>query len=208
MNNRVTLSLGLRYELRPPFEDREENISNFLRDTPNGDVVVPSRVVDRPDRARVRGLDRHLAHPRGRRDRLSEDAAVHRQEQRRAAARHRLASGRRQPDGDSRRLRHLPRADPRPGVQLADRHPHVRQRDVPQHVRRRRRARTRSSGRKTFAGDPVPRRHARRHAELLHRQRSPLQGSDDAAVERDVRARARRAARRCASPTPASAART
>ena len=43
VNTRVTLSLGLRYELRPPFEDREENISNFLRETPNGDVVVPSQ---------------------------------------------------------------------------------------------------------------------------------------------------------------------
>ncbi len=43
VSGRVTLSLGLRYELRPPFEDREENISNFLRDTANGDVVVPSR---------------------------------------------------------------------------------------------------------------------------------------------------------------------
>jgi hypothetical protein len=43
LNTRMTLSLGLRYELRPPFEDREENISNFLRDTANGDVVVPSR---------------------------------------------------------------------------------------------------------------------------------------------------------------------
>jgi hypothetical protein len=43
VNARMTLSLGLRYELRPPFEDREENISNFLRDTVNGDVVVPSR---------------------------------------------------------------------------------------------------------------------------------------------------------------------
>ena len=43
VNTRVTLSLGVRYELRPPFEDREENISNFLRDTANGDVVVPSR---------------------------------------------------------------------------------------------------------------------------------------------------------------------
>jgi hypothetical protein len=43
VSGRVTLSLGLRYELRPPFEDREENISNFLRETPNGDVVVPSR---------------------------------------------------------------------------------------------------------------------------------------------------------------------
>ena len=55
LNNRVTLSLGVRYELRPPFEDREENISNFLRDTPNGDVVVPSRVVDRPDGAGFAG---------------------------------------------------------------------------------------------------------------------------------------------------------
>lgn len=42
LNGRLTMSLGLRYELRPPFIDREENISNFLRDTPNGDVVVPS----------------------------------------------------------------------------------------------------------------------------------------------------------------------
>jgi hypothetical protein len=41
-SSNVTVSLGLRYELRPPFEDREENISNFLRDTPAGDVVVPS----------------------------------------------------------------------------------------------------------------------------------------------------------------------
>ena len=43
LNTRMTLSLGIRYELRPPFEDREENISNFLRETVNGDVVVPSR---------------------------------------------------------------------------------------------------------------------------------------------------------------------
>ncbi|MPZ16934.1 MAG: hypothetical protein GEV06_03295 [Luteitalea sp.] len=41
-NASVTVSGGLRYELRPPFEDREENITNFLRDTENGDVVVPS----------------------------------------------------------------------------------------------------------------------------------------------------------------------
>ncbi len=41
VNNNVTLSLGVRYELRPGFEDREGNISNFLRNTPNGDVVVP-----------------------------------------------------------------------------------------------------------------------------------------------------------------------
>lgn len=41
LNPKVTLSLGVRYELRPGFEDREGNISNFLRNTPNGDVVVP-----------------------------------------------------------------------------------------------------------------------------------------------------------------------
>jgi hypothetical protein len=41
LNSDVTLSLGVRYDLRPGFEDREGNISNFLRDTPNGDVVVP-----------------------------------------------------------------------------------------------------------------------------------------------------------------------
>ena len=38
----ITLSLGLRYELHPGFKDRELNITNFLRDTPNGDVVVPN----------------------------------------------------------------------------------------------------------------------------------------------------------------------
>ena len=41
LNANVTLSLGLRYDLRPGFDDREGNISNFLRDTPNGDLVVP-----------------------------------------------------------------------------------------------------------------------------------------------------------------------
>ncbi len=41
LNANLTLSLGVRYDLRPGFEDREGNISNFLRDTPNGDVVVP-----------------------------------------------------------------------------------------------------------------------------------------------------------------------
>jgi hypothetical protein len=41
LNPSVTLSVGVRYDLRPGFEDREGNISNFLRDTPNGDVVVP-----------------------------------------------------------------------------------------------------------------------------------------------------------------------
>lgn len=41
LNANVTLSLGVRYDLRPGFEDREGNITNFLRDTPDGDVVVP-----------------------------------------------------------------------------------------------------------------------------------------------------------------------
>jgi len=38
----ITLSLGLRYELHPGFRDQDLNISNFLRDTLNGDVVVPN----------------------------------------------------------------------------------------------------------------------------------------------------------------------
>jgi hypothetical protein len=42
VNAAVTVSLGVRYDLRPGFEDREANISNFLRETPNGDVVVPN----------------------------------------------------------------------------------------------------------------------------------------------------------------------
>lgn len=41
VNANVTLSLGVRYDVRPGFVDREGNISNFLRDTVNGDVVVP-----------------------------------------------------------------------------------------------------------------------------------------------------------------------
>ncbi|HEY7512709.1 MAG TPA: hypothetical protein VIG50_20785, partial [Vicinamibacteria bacterium] len=36
------LNLGLRYDLYPGFEDAELNITNFLRDTPNGDAVVPN----------------------------------------------------------------------------------------------------------------------------------------------------------------------
>jgi hypothetical protein len=39
---RVTVNLGLRYDLYPGFIDNELNITNFLRDTPNGDVVVPN----------------------------------------------------------------------------------------------------------------------------------------------------------------------
>jgi hypothetical protein len=42
INNRITLSLGVRYELHPGFKDNDLNISNFLRDTPKGDVVVPN----------------------------------------------------------------------------------------------------------------------------------------------------------------------
>jgi hypothetical protein len=42
LSNDVTLSLGFRYELHPGFKDNELNITNFLRDTPNGDAVVPN----------------------------------------------------------------------------------------------------------------------------------------------------------------------
>ena len=42
LNNKVTLNLGVRYDLYPGFEDAELNITNFLRDTPNGDAVVPN----------------------------------------------------------------------------------------------------------------------------------------------------------------------
>ncbi|WP_321475530.1 carboxypeptidase-like regulatory domain-containing protein [uncultured Paludibaculum sp.] len=39
---KVTVSLGLRYELHSPFEDGSGNIANFLQGSVNGDVVVPS----------------------------------------------------------------------------------------------------------------------------------------------------------------------
>ncbi len=42
VNNSLTLSLGIRYELHPGFKDHELNITNFLRNTPNGDAVVPN----------------------------------------------------------------------------------------------------------------------------------------------------------------------
>jgi hypothetical protein len=42
VNNSITLSLGVRYELHPGFKDNELNITNFLRDTPNGDAIVPN----------------------------------------------------------------------------------------------------------------------------------------------------------------------
>jgi hypothetical protein len=42
VNSTLTVNLGLRYELHPGFKDNELNITNFLRDTPNGDAVVPN----------------------------------------------------------------------------------------------------------------------------------------------------------------------
>ncbi len=52
VNSRLTLNLGVRYDVFPGFKDGELNITNFLRDTPNGDVVVPneaSRQLSKPD---------------------------------------------------------------------------------------------------------------------------------------------------------------
>jgi Carboxypeptidase regulatory-like domain/TonB dependent receptor len=40
---KLTVNLGLRYDLHPGFTDQQLNITNFLRDTPNGDVVVPNQ---------------------------------------------------------------------------------------------------------------------------------------------------------------------
>jgi len=37
----LTVNVGLRYDMFLPFHDTEGNITNFLRDTKNGDVVVP-----------------------------------------------------------------------------------------------------------------------------------------------------------------------
>ena len=51
----------MRYELHPGFKDRELNISNFLRDTPNGDVVVPNEDSLGLHVARFRGEHRHDA---------------------------------------------------------------------------------------------------------------------------------------------------
>jgi hypothetical protein len=51
VNNRLTVNVGVRYELHPGFRDRELNITNFLRNTPNGDAVVPnekSRALAKP----------------------------------------------------------------------------------------------------------------------------------------------------------------
>jgi carboxypeptidase family protein len=63
LNNRVTLNLGLRYDLYPGFTDAELNITNFLRDTPNGDVIVPneaSRQIAKPDFTSGLGTSRIL----------------------------------------------------------------------------------------------------------------------------------------------------
>ncbi len=47
VNSRISVSLGVRYELHPGFKDQALNISNFLRDTPGGDVVVPNEASKR-----------------------------------------------------------------------------------------------------------------------------------------------------------------
>ena len=93
----VTLSLGVRYDLRPGFDDREGNISNFLRDTPNGDVVVPDEGSLGLTSPGFAGSIGNVADPDGRPGRPAPVAAAHRQEQRRASTRHRVAAG-----GDNR----------------------------------------------------------------------------------------------------------
>jgi len=63
LNNKVTLNLGLRYDLYPGFADAELNVTNFLRDTPNGDAVVPneaSRQIAQPDFTSGLGTSRIL----------------------------------------------------------------------------------------------------------------------------------------------------
>jgi hypothetical protein len=63
LNNKVTLNLGVRYDLYPGFTDAELNITNFLRDTPNGDAVVPneaSRQIAKPDFTSGLGTSRIL----------------------------------------------------------------------------------------------------------------------------------------------------
>ena len=187
----MTLSLGLRYELRPPFEDREENISNFLRDTPNGDVVVPSQSsigLTAPGFAGSIGNSRILAA-----DEIGYPKALRFTDKNNVEPRLGIAW---RPGGDNRTVvrggygiyhaRILGQVfNSLTGIHTSDNvtfhnafdagAADLRHR-LAEHLRRR----------------PVARRDARRHAELLHRQRSQLQGSDDAAVERDVRARARR----------------
>ena len=79
-SNRMTISLGLRYELRPPFEDREEDISNFLRYLPNGDVVVPSAASIDPTAPGFAGSIGSATDFRRRRDRLPQGPALHRRE--------------------------------------------------------------------------------------------------------------------------------
>jgi carboxypeptidase family protein len=62
-SNKVTVNLGLRYDIYPGFKDAELNITNFLRETPNGDAVVPneaSRQIAKPDFTSGLGTSRIL----------------------------------------------------------------------------------------------------------------------------------------------------
>lgn len=43
VNSNLTVNLGLRYDLFLPFHDSNGNITNFLRNTPSGDIVVPDQ---------------------------------------------------------------------------------------------------------------------------------------------------------------------
>jgi Carboxypeptidase regulatory-like domain/TonB dependent receptor len=59
----VTVNLGVRYDLNQPFRDAQLNITNFLRDTQNGDAVVPneaSRALAKPNFTSGLGTSRIL----------------------------------------------------------------------------------------------------------------------------------------------------
>jgi hypothetical protein len=119
VNTRLTLSLGVRYELHPGFKDRELNISNFLRDTPNGDVVVPneeSKALTSPGFADSIGNSRILSASEAGLPRV---AAENRLEQLRPAGRVGVEAVREQPDCAPDGIRNLHHAHPRSGVQLA-----------------------------------------------------------------------------------------
>ena len=190
-NSSVTLSLGLRYELRPPFEDREENISNFLRDTPNGDVVVPSRASIGLTAPGFAGSIGTLAHPRGRRDRLSQNRCA-------SPTRTTSSRGSGSPGVRARDNRTVVRGgygiyharilgqvfNSLTGIHTSDNVTFLNAFDPP--------ARAYSIvWPNTYAGRPEPRRHPRRHAELLHRQRSrykdPMTQQWSATFERRAR---------------------
>ena len=74
----VTVNLGMRYDLNKPFKDAELNITNFLRDTPNGDVVVPNEGLAAAGQARLHVRAGQLAHPHRRRSGSARVAAQHR----------------------------------------------------------------------------------------------------------------------------------